>query len=151
MLTGMSLDGKAFTYVNQMATCDQNPSNKREDWFECACCPPNVSRVLGHIGGYLWTATTNTPTSATVNVHLFASATLSYTLDGSQNKGFTLTQKTNYPWDGTIKFELEVSSPEVQVKINLRIPEWIGDAWEVNIILFSYFPFFFLLLVTTRD
>lgn len=134
MLTGMSIDGKAFTYVNQMATSEQNASNKREEWFECACCPPNVARVLGHIGGYLWTPKTTSQNSATVNVHLFASATLNYELEGSK-KSFSLVQTTNYPWEGGINFQLN-NSDVVEVDVHIRIPAWAGDAWEVSNILF---------------
>lgn len=130
MLTGMSVDGKAFTYVNQLATSASDASNKREEWFECACCPPNVARVLGHIGGYLWTPKTNSKDSATINVHLYASASLDYTLEGSQNK-VKLTQKTNYPSEGTVDFEFENPSG-VEVDINVRIPAWAGDSWEVS-------------------
>lgn len=130
MLTGMSVDGKAFTYVNQLATSEQDASNKREEWFECACCPPNVARVLGHIGGYLWTAKTNSEKSTTINVHLYASATLDYTLEGTENK-IKLSQTTNYPWEGNVEFSLENTSG-VEVDANIRIPAWAGDAWEVS-------------------
>lgn len=39
VLTGMSEDGKRFTYVNQLASSDTDLS-KRAEWFTCACCPP---------------------------------------------------------------------------------------------------------------
>lgn len=133
MLTGMSANGKGFTYANQLATSDQDASNKREEWFECSCCPPNVARVLGHLGGYLWTAQTTSDHSATVNVHLYAAASLHYTLEGSSNssKSFKLTQTTNYPWEGTVEFVLENTSG-VEVDVNIRIPAWADDAWEVS-------------------
>lgn len=130
MLTGMSIDGKAFTYINQMATSEKNASNKREEWFECACCPPNVARVLGHIGGYLWTPKTNSQSSATVNVHLFASASLKYVLEDSQKK-FSLVQTTNYPWEGAIDYDLS-NSDDIELDINIRIPAWAADDWEVS-------------------
>lgn len=137
MLTGMSVDGKAFTYVNQMATSKGDASNKREEWFECACCPPNIARVLGHIGGYLWTPKTNSSDSAAVNVHLFASASLDYTLEGSQNK-IRLSQKTNYPWEGIVDFSFENKSG-AKVDINVRIPAWAANAWEVSrLVLIRY-------------
>ena len=50
--TGMSSDGRQFTYVNQLASSDTDLS-QRAKWFTCACCPPNVTRLLGYIGGYL--------------------------------------------------------------------------------------------------
>lgn len=130
MLTGMSVDGKAFTYVNQLATSEEYESNKREEWFECACCPPNVARVLGHIGGYLWTAKTNSERSATINVHLYASALLKYTLEGTKSE-VKLRQTTSYPWEGSVHFELDTVSG-IEVDIKVRIPAWAGDAWEVT-------------------
>lgn len=130
MLTGMSVDGKAFTYVNQLATSEQDASNKREEWFECACCPPNVARALGHIGGYLWSPRTNSEGSATLNVHLYASASLDYTLEGTEKK-IKLSQTTNYPWEGSVEFALENTSG-AEVDLNIRIPAWAGDAWEVS-------------------
>jgi len=51
--TGMSVDGRAFTYDNQLASSPGNPC-ERQTWFECACCPPNVLRTLAVIGGYFW-------------------------------------------------------------------------------------------------
>ncbi|KAJ0127088.1 Uncharacterized protein HZ326_29810 [Fusarium oxysporum f. sp. albedinis] len=53
VMTAMSLDGKAFTYVNQLGSSESDKS-VREEWFWCACCPPNVTRLYGSLGGYLW-------------------------------------------------------------------------------------------------
>lgn len=124
----MSIDGKSFTYVNQLASSEGYPS-KREDWFECACCPPNVARVLGHLSGYMYTAKTESSTSAIVNVHLFAASTLEYKLDGSEEKVVRLMQTTNYPWDGGIAFELE-TDPDIEVAVRVRIPGW-AESYEV--------------------
>ena len=132
MLTGMSIDGKAFTYVNQLASSEGYPS-KREEWFECACCPPNVARVLGHIGGYLWTATTTSPNSVDVNVHLYASATLDYTLEdgGNSSKSIRLKQSTDYPWESDIKFSLTPDA-DIQTTIRLRIPAWATESYSLS-------------------
>ena len=138
MLTGMSIDGKAFTYVNQLASSPGNPS-KREEWFECACCPPNVARVLGHIGGYLWTPTTTGADSVDINVHLYASATLTYTIDGDKDKAVKLMQKTNWPWEGTVDCSLDASEA-ISTTLRFRIPGW-ASSYSV-----SYFhpPFYSL-------
>ncbi|KAJ5186649.1 Six-hairpin glycosidase [Penicillium cf. viridicatum] len=74
VLTDISLDGKAFTYVNQLASSHQDLS-QRHKWFECACCPPNVTRTLGYLGGYVWSHNT-TEQKAIVNVHLYTAAIL---------------------------------------------------------------------------
>jgi DUF1680 family protein len=79
VLTGMStrsISGKQFTYVNQLASTDTDLS-KRAERFTCACCPPNVARTLGYIGGYLWSHRADEKSrSVQINVHLYSSATL---------------------------------------------------------------------------
>jgi DUF1680 family protein len=127
VMTGMSLKGTQFTYVNQMASSDTDLS-QRAKWFTCACCPPNVTRLLGYIGGYLWSFTTEEKKkSVQVNVHMYSSAQLSILIGKDTVK---LEQKSNWPWDG--KIELSLRSPsEVSTTIKLRIPGW-AEGWEVG-------------------
>lgn len=136
VLTSMSHDGTKFTYVNQLASSDQDLS-KREEWFTCSCCPPNVLRLLGQIGGYIYSQTRDPKTPSTqVNVHLFASSTHEIEV-GDQRA--VLSQKTNWPWSGQVDFELQIKSQESsntkdkggQVSLALRIPEWTSS-WKVS-------------------
>ena len=41
VLVGVSLDGKKFFYENPPATVGKR--YERSAWFDCSCCPPNVS------------------------------------------------------------------------------------------------------------
>lgn len=119
VLTSMSYDGKRFTYVNQLASSDQDLS-QREEWFTCACCPPNVLRLLGQIGGYIWSHASDADSrSATITVHLYISSTLEFNVGG---ESVQLKQESNWPWDGNIDFSLQTSVPNVSIK--LRIPGW---------------------------
>jgi uncharacterized protein len=122
----MSLDGKAFTYVNQLASSPSHPSS-REEWFECACCPPNMTRVLGYLGGYLWSHKVISPHSASINVHLYTSASLKFSVAGRE---IQLTQSTDWPWSGDVAFEIN-GSTDVDVTVRLRIPQW-ADGFEVS-------------------
>jgi len=125
VLTGMSHDGAAFTYVNQLASSDSNLS-KRSEWFEVSCCPPNVSRLLGSIGGYLW-AVEETGVALAINVHIYTAASLKIsTVDGEVD----ITQTTKLPYgDGSVV--VSVRSPErVAITLRLRIPGWV-TSWEV--------------------
>jgi DUF1680 family protein len=127
VLTGMSANGKQFTYVNQLASTDTDLS-KRAKWFTCACCPPNVARLLGYIGGYLWSHKVDENCKAIeVDVHLYSSATLEIPLGDTTVE---LEQKSNWPWDGKIGFSLRNAS-EVATTVKLRIPGWAED-WEVR-------------------
>jgi uncharacterized protein len=127
VLTGMSASGKQFTYVNQLASSDSDLS-KRAEWFTCACCPPNVTRLLGYIAGYIWTSEVNEgENSVEVNVHMYSSARLSIPVG---NNIVEVEQVSNWPWEGKIAFNLRNIS-EVSTTIRLRIPSWAMD-WQVS-------------------
>lgn len=121
VLTGMSNDGKAFTYDNQMASSDADIS-ERHEWFEIACCPPNMTRTLGYLGGYVWSSETHAESrKATVNVHLYTSASLKLEVGGSV---IHIKQSTNYPWDGNVEFTITTDGPAIDLDLRLRIPGW---------------------------
>ncbi len=126
VMTGMSATGKQFTYVNQLASSDTDLS-KRAEWFTCACCPPNVTRLLGYIGGYLWSFQTQSDNAVHVDIHMYSSAQLSIPIGGNVVE---LEQKSNWPWDGKIDFSLRGAS-NISTTIKLRIPSWAKD-WEVS-------------------
>ncbi len=74
VLAGMQLDGKRFFYVNpleinigisQKACTQTHVLPLRPSWYACACCPPNVVRLISSIGKYAYgekiTLTTTIP------------------------------------------------------------------------------------------
>ncbi|OAK96225.1 DUF1680-domain-containing protein [Phaeosphaeriaceae sp. SRC1lsM3a] len=126
VMTAMSIDGKSFTYVNQLGSSDVDPSG-REDWFWCACCPPNFSRLFGSLGGYLWHFGEDRG-DAWINVHLYTSAKLSF--DTAQG-GVSLEQSTDWPWDGTVIFNLD-SSSQISLTLRLRIPAWANSDFTLS-------------------
>ena len=126
VLTGMSANGKEFTYVNQLASTEIDLS-QRAKWFTCACCPPNVTRLLGYIGGYLWTPIVNKEKSSVeVNVHMYSSARLSVPVGENVVE---IEQKSNWPWEGRVEFIVRNVS-DVSTTIRLRIPSW-AENWTV--------------------
>lgn len=61
VLGGMALDGKHFFYVNPLEVHPKTLTFNhiydhvkpvRQRWFGCACCPPNIARVLTSLGHY---------------------------------------------------------------------------------------------------
>jgi len=121
VLTAMSSDGIKFTYVNQLASSDKHLS-KREEWFWCACCPPNVLRLLGQIGGYIHSQFEE---QQQINVHLYVPSEYEFKLGGRQG---VLSQKSDWPWSGQVEFELKGEA--LQVGVALRIPQW-ARSWKV--------------------
>lgn len=117
VLGGGSLDGKAFAYANKLATCGEEVSIRNE-WFEVCCCPPNLSRTLGMLGGYMWKASTMDTSAKTIrlDVYLFVSASRTIELGGGQTAVAQLV--TEMPWEG-------------RTSLVLRAPP--GWTWAVNI------------------
>ncbi len=107
MLSGIGLDGKSFFYVNPLAS---NGQHRRVDWFECACCPPNVLRTIASIGGYAYASSAK---AAYVNLYCKGTADL------QQAK---LSVNTDYPWDGKVTIKVEPKVP--QFALHLRVPGW---------------------------
>ena len=132
VLTGMSSSGKQFTYVNQLASSDKDLS-KRAEWFTCACCPPNITRLLGYIGGYLWSSNTDLlKKSVEVNIHMFSSAKLSIPVGKDVVE---VEQKSSWPWDGKIDFTVR-TPPGVSTIAKIRIPSW-AEGWQVVLLTHS--------------
>jgi len=133
MLPGLSLDGQDYFYQNPLA---DDGNHRRQPWFGCACCPPNIARVLAQLPGYMYTVTSRRfPESdgrhESVWVHLFADSTATIPLQAGGS--VTLRQATRYPWDGTIGIEVTELVEAGDFTIQVRIPGWAdGASVEVN-------------------
>lgn len=123
----LSQDGRHYFYVNPLEmdeeACRKSPLKthvqaQRQPWFECACCPPNIARLLGSMGAYFYTIEDHR-----INVHQYAPSTVELTLPVGTVQ---ITQHTQYPWDGEIVLTLE-KCPEAAFAVALRIPGWCRD------------------------
>lgn len=127
IISGMSLDGKSFFYVNPLEvvpeSCEKDHLRKhvkpeRQKWFGCACCPPNVARLLASIGSYAYTLREDT-----LLMHLYMGGELSANLGGKEVRFET---ETNYPWDKTVKTDVHLDG-EAEFTFAVRIPGWCQD------------------------
>lgn len=126
-LSGVSYDGDEFFYANPLASYPNvNPYDKfsgittdqyyrREEWFYCPCCPPNLSRLVASIGEYTYSQAGNR-----VYTHLYHDNTVSLDING---QAIQLKQTTRYPWDETINFTIH-SEQATTFELALRIPTW---------------------------
>ena len=120
VLTSMSYNGKAFTYHNQLASSD-NDLDKRSDWFTVACCPPNIMRLLGQIGGYVWDLQGQDTKEPVVAVHLFVSSTFQLPIKDVKS---SISQTTQWPWEDTIDFAI---NGDAAITLKIRVPGWASD------------------------
>ncbi|WP_426501957.1 glycoside hydrolase family 127 protein [Dactylosporangium sp. McL0621] len=113
--------GTAFFYSNplQLRTghdgSDEDAPGERLAWYKCACCPPNLARLMASLHTYAATGDANG-----LQLHLYTPGTFSA-------GGHTFTVATDYPWDETITLTVGSSTGD-PFTLSLRVPAWCADA-----------------------
>jgi DUF1680 family protein len=115
-ISGVSLDGARFFYENPLESAGHH---HRQDWFGCACCPPNIARLIASFGGYVYSQT-----EADAYVHLYVRGQGKLQVVGQE---LTIHQETQYPWDGAVRLTLDLPQPAT-FALNLRLPNWCSGA-----------------------
>ncbi len=120
-LAGMSFDMQRFFYVNPLSV-DPEASRKddrrkhvlpvRPKWFGCACCPPNLARLLSSLALYAYCVR-----GRAVCVHLYIQGEFGFV---TANGPVTLRVKTGYPRNGLV----EITLGRGDYDINLLLPGW---------------------------
>lgn len=123
ILSGMALDGKSFFYVNPLEVTPQGCHKDerkfhvkpvRQKWFGCACCPPNLARLISSIGSYAYTESEDT-----LFVHLYMGSVLTKKVNGQDAD---ICIESDFPWNGNVK--IRVRAKGSSLKLALRIPDW---------------------------
>ena len=123
VLSGMSLDGKSFFYVNPLEVnpeaCHKDERKfhvkpVRQKWFGCACCPPNLARLLSSVSSYAYTETEDT-----LFVHLYMGSKIQKRI-GEQEAEIIIT--SGFPANGHV--EIQVKGNDQPFTLALRIPQW---------------------------
>ena len=115
---GVSLNADRFYYVNPLEAV-QGVSGKekglehalpaRPKWFACACCPPNVARLMTSLYEY---------SAREIDGGIVLSQYLDGTLDFDRAR---VTLETRYPWEGEMHYTVEARE---DLNIFLRVPGW---------------------------
>lgn len=126
VLSGMQLDGKKFFYINQLeadpdacstayAYGTEEYTPERIGWYDCACCPPNLARLVTSIGTYAWSCD-----ETTLYSHLFIGGSADLAFAG----GGSVTLESNYPWDGKLTYHVSPKTPNSRFTLAVRFPSW---------------------------
>lgn len=127
VLAGMQLDGTKFFYVNPLevlpgisgeAKTHKHALPVRPKWFTCACCPPNVARLLASVSEYAWHMTEDT---------LYSNLFIAGTLDLTDSLGGKVSLQTAYPYDHKIEYHFAPQEKAMSVSLAIRIPAWSKD------------------------
>lgn len=130
MLSGVSLDGKSFFYQNPLeiihAIRARNvsvprdneffPEATRQAYFNCSCCPPNVTRFVASIGDYIYGSDDST---------LFIRQ---YIASRAKVDGTDVEMSTLYPYDGKVVIKIEGTDKKMAA---MRIPAFSADNFSI--------------------
>ena len=120
-LAGISLSGDRFFYVNPLESDGKFEFNHgattRTEWFDCACCPPNISRLILQMPGYMYSYS-----DKNVYLTLYGSSSTTVPL---KNNEVGIVQKSGYPFDGKVSLTLNPAKTG-EFSLHLRIPTWAG-------------------------
>lgn len=125
ILAGVSPDACHFFYTNPLFLRGKEylrnaraweGKNGRGIWYDCACCPPNVMRLIASLPHYVATSD-----ATGVQIHLYSPADCKTILPNGSEVALRMT--TKYPWEGTVRIEIEAGEA-AHWQLALRIPEW---------------------------
>ncbi|MFQ6109145.1 MAG: glycoside hydrolase family 127 protein [Candidatus Aminicenantales bacterium] len=119
LIAGVSLSGDRFFYPNPLESDGQFPFNQgeatRKPWFDCACCPVNISRFVPSIPGYVYAQKDDI-----LYVNLFIQGKGKIHLGRNM---VSVTQETRYPWEGKVRISINPEKP-AEFSVYVRIPGW---------------------------
>ncbi|MCC6426448.1 MAG: glycoside hydrolase family 127 protein [Phycisphaerales bacterium] len=130
VLSGVSLSGDRFFYVNPLLS---RGNHDRPEWYECACCPPNILRLIADVGTMFYsTAKGADGKTSAVYANFYNTGIARF-----DDAGLIVHQKTDYPWDGRVTLSISSSkagnSGGMAVNLFARIPGWCrGASASVN-------------------
>lgn len=115
VLPGLALSGAEFFYQNPLADSGRH---RRQPWFACACCPPNIARLLASLPGYAYTTSDE---GVWIQLYLGGEAEL-WLVDGTPVR---LNVTSALPWQGQIDIEVTPGAP-AEFTVFLPLPGWAG-------------------------
>lgn len=114
-LAGISRSGDRFFYDNPL---ESHGEAHRQEWFGCACCPPNIARLIASVGRYFLAESKDA-----VYVNVPASCEATVRVAGAE---VGIRIESDYPWNARVAIEITVPGP-MAFALKVRIPGWSSD------------------------
>jgi uncharacterized protein len=132
-LAGTNLAGNRFFYVNPLEADGRTPFNHgtpgRSPWFDTACCPTNLARLIPQVPGLMYCHHDDD-----LYITLYGSSSSTVELKSGR---VHIEQMADYPFDGRI--ELRFCPEHSQsFRLRLRIPTWASNVQFVPGNLYHY-------------
>lgn len=122
-ISGMDQKGEKFFYVNPL---EVNPGisgkvfgyeavlPERPQWYTCACCPPNLVRMITSLGRCSWSVN-----DSAVYSHLFLG-------QEADLKLAKITVESQYPWEGRVSYRISPKEKK-EFTLAIHIPSYIKE------------------------
>ncbi|MBQ6534849.1 MAG: glycoside hydrolase family 127 protein, partial [Opitutales bacterium] len=118
-LSGIGLEGDTFFYENPLeadgVSAFNHGSNARVKWMSCACCPPNISRLIMRMTGFFYARD-----AENLWVNMYATSSAKFNMGAAE---IGVEQKSDYPFGGDTSIGLSLAKP-LKFALRLRIPTW---------------------------
>ncbi len=112
ILAGVSLDGRRYFYENPLSSPG---GRERPSWYGCACCPPNLMRLIELIAHHGVTFN-----AQAIQIHQFLDG--EFRMEGEFGS-CVLRMETQYPHEGAVDIVLQ-EAPCRPVSLAVRVPSW---------------------------
>lgn len=131
ILSGTSIEGTAFFYVNPLEAVPEASGKdegkrhvltQRKTWFDCACCPPNLARMITSVGDYACTEREDM-----LAFHLYIGGEIR-----SGKTGLKLREESGLPWSGDVRLEVLEGSGE-EITLCFRVPTWCCGGFGLRV------------------
>ena len=120
-ISGMQMDGKQYFYVNPLE-CEPGVSGRlfgyrhalptRPGWYACACCPPNLIRLITSLGKYCFSES-----DSTIYSHLMIG-------QKAELGKADIRVETSYPWEGKTEYFIMPKTKE-EFTLAVHIPYYV--------------------------
>ncbi|HEU5483428.1 MAG TPA: beta-L-arabinofuranosidase domain-containing protein, partial [Microlunatus sp.] len=124
-LAGISLDGERYIYANPLQVRDghlaagSDQDYARKPWFACACCPPNVMRLIASLEHYV---ALGAPDGLVL--HQFVPGGYAAELPSGR---VGVRVATEYPWRGEVDVTVAETIDSAWT-LTVRVPDWAAGA-----------------------
>ena len=124
ILPGIALDGRSFFYVNPLevwpSACHLDARKEhvyplRRKWLPCACCPPNLARLVSSVGAYAVTENADT---------IFFHQYMNLEMQKAAGDGeLVVNMSSAFPFAGEVRVSVEGKRGR-PVTLAFRLPSW---------------------------
>jgi DUF1680 family protein len=131
LAASIDASGTRFFYSNPLQRrpdrfSEENAPAEREPWYSCACCPPNIGRVIAQLHAYVAAVRpAGTGGGPVLEIHQYAAGEID--LPAEIGTG-TLRIQTAYPAQGEVRLGSARGAPltfTAGARLSLRLPGWL--------------------------